>query len=124
MRRWGRQKFGATRAEADGRSFASKLERAVYELLKLRKQAGEIIEIKCQVQVSLTKAGIIYRPDFQCFTADGGHFYCESKGFETPEWRIKRRLWTVYGPGRLEIWMGSHTKPRLVETIEPKGTDE
>lgn len=123
MRRWGRHKFGAQRAEADGRSFASKLERAVYELLKLRLAAGEITEIKCQVQVSLTKAGVIYRPDFQCFTAGGGSFYVEAKGVETPEYRLKRRLWTVYGPGILMVYKGSYAKPVLHETITPRGEE-
>ena len=115
-----RGKFGAKRVETDGYSFASKLEAAVYQMLKFRLAAGEFSEIRCQVQVSLSAAQIIYRPDFECITKYGSSFYCEAKGYETPEWRIKRRLWIAYGPGKLEVWAGSHTSPRLKEVLEPK----
>ena len=78
--------------------------------------------LQCQAQVKLTLAEIIYKPDFKCCDKRTGEvFYVEAKGFETPEWRIKRRLWMYYGPGRLEIYKGSHTRPKHFETVGLKG---
>lgn len=115
-----RGKFGNKKQELDGYSFSSKLEAALYLRLKVRESAGEIKDIKCQETIYLTDARIIYKPDFSFFYILGGKKrYAESKGFETPEWRIKRRLWMHYGPEKMEIWMGSHTNIFLKETIGP-----
>lgn len=125
FRRPANAKYGAKRTELAGRSFASKLEASVYALLLLREKAGEIAEIECQVQVALTAAGIIYKPDFRFIrTADARACFAEAKGFETPEWRIKLRLWKVYGLGPLELWKGSAARPVLVDTINPIGVKE
>jgi len=115
-----RGKFGAKRTEVHGRSFASKLEAAVYMILLLREKAGEISDIECQVQVALSAAGIIYKPDFR-FETPAGPVFAEAKGFDTPEWRLKLRLWKAYGPAPLEIWRGSATKPVLTETVKTLG---
>jgi hypothetical protein len=113
-------KYRAKRTELDGRSFASKLEASVYQVLKLLIRAGEITEIKCQVQVELTRARVIYKPDFQCTRPDGSIYFVESKGHETSDWRIKRKLWQYYGPGELQIWKGNASKPFMYEVIHPK----
>lgn len=113
-------KYGARKVERHGYSFSSQLEAAVHDLLTLRLKAGEIDTIELQSTVSLTLAGIKYIADFVCTTPSGERFWVEAKGVETAVWRIKRRLWKYYGPGPLEIWMGSHVKPRLIETIIPK----
>ena len=103
-----------------GHSFASKLEAAVFELLWLRERAGEIRNLKCQVYVYLSNARIACIPDFQFeYVASGEVAYAEAKGFETDIWRLKKRLWKAYGPGPLEIWKGSHRKPKLIETVYP-----
>lgn len=105
----------------DGRSFASKLEAALYDQLKLRELAKDIKDIKCQVRVELTEARILMIPDFSFFCNRINEVvYAESKGFETSDYRIKRKLWTVYGPGRLEVYKGSAKKLILMETIVPK----
>lgn len=111
-------KYSNVKVERDGYSFASKLEAAVYGILKLRERAGELRVIRTQARVSLTDAGIVYMPDFEC-EDENGIFYCEAKGMETPEWRIKLKLWRFYGPGRLEIWKGSAAKPFLDEIVTP-----
>lgn len=114
-------KFGNTRSEFAGRSFASKLEASVYGLLLQQQACGLLKEIQCQVEVRLTDADVIYKPDFRFFDLElNEHVFAEAKGFETPEWRIKRRLWTVYGPGRLRIYKGSAARPTLVEEIVPR----
>lgn len=112
---------GFQRTESHGRSFHSKLEAAHYGNLLLLEQAGEISNIRCQVHVKLTLAEIVSIVDFVIFDPKRGmDIYHEVKGFETPEWRIKRRLWEYYGPGPLEIYSGRYSNIRLKETLIPK----
>jgi hypothetical protein len=121
--RWGakKNKYRAIAAKAtDGRSFHSKLERSVYEMLKLRQRAKEIQDLECQVQVRLTDAQIGTKVDF-AFTLrmTGERQFAEAKGFETERWLIIRKLWKHYGPAPLEIWTGTAAKPRVTEIIVP-----
>ena len=118
-------KFGSKRVEADGHSFASKLESAVYTVLKARENAKEIKILQVQDHVYLTRARICYIPDFKCLDISSGkEFHVEAKGFQTPEWSIKKRLWKCYGPGNLEIWRGNHMRPFLDEVITPERGDD
>lgn len=118
-----RQKYGATRVKHAGHSFASRLESALYTELLLREKAGEIKEIQCQDHIYLTKARILYIPDFKFFSIKlNTYVWAEAKGFETAIWRIKKRLWEYYGPGVLEIYKGSHKKLNFDELIMPKET--
>lgn len=95
--------------------FSSKLEAAVYAMLESR---ANVTNIKCQTKVYLTDAKILYIVDFSYEDASSGALvFVEAKGMETPTWRLKRRLWQHYGPGKLEIWKGSHARPYLAETI-------
>jgi len=107
------------RSKVGGKNFQSKGEAGLYEYLLLRQKNGEIEEIQTQVQVYLTDARILYKPDFT-FIEDGIQKWAEYKGFETAIWRIKRRLWMHYGPGILEVWKGYYPRLTCVETIEPK----
>jgi hypothetical protein len=114
--------FKRTRVELDGRSFASKLEASVYCLLKQEVALGAIRNLECQVEVRLTNASIIYKPDFRFVdVVTGESIYAEAKGFETPEWRLKLKLWKFYGPGPLKIYRGSAAYPKLMETVIPRG---
>lgn len=97
-------KYNAKKVECDGYSFSSQLERDVYALLKLMKAANEIAEIQTQDHVYLTNARVCLIPDFKVTLISGEYEWHEAKGFETPEWRIKRRLWQHYGPGLLHVW--------------------
>jgi hypothetical protein len=118
-------KYGAKRTERAGYSFASKLEAAVFDMLKLQEKAGEISSLQCQVQVRLTDAGIIYKPDFKFFDERlRCDVYAEAKGYETAEWRIKLRLWRSYGPGLLRIYKGSAARITLADEIVPRGKNE
>jgi len=113
-------KYKSQKVEYDHQSFSSKLEAALYQWLKLREKNGEITDIKCQETVYLTLARIIYKPDFSYVDKTSNEkIYAESKGFETSDWRIKRRLWQFYGPGILEIYKGSHKNFSLHETLKP-----
>ena len=106
-----------------GHSFASQLEAAVFEILKLREKAGEIKDIQHQDHVYLTDARICYIPDFKYFDTQLNDFaWAEAKGFETDVWKIKKKLWKFYGPGHLFIYKGSKTRVNLFETVIPTTT--
>lgn len=116
-------KYRAQSCEEDGYHFASKLERAVYRILKERKLAGEILLIEVQDHVYFARnPDIYYIADFKCTDARTAEvFWVEAKGKETAEWRLKRNLWHHFGPGKLEIYKGTHDRPFLHETIESHG---
>lgn len=121
---WGRfkgKKYGNRKEEYAGRTFDSGLERALFDRLSLDERAGAIRDLAHQPgTVLLSEARIQYRPDFRftnCETEETE--YAESKGFETDAWRIKRRLWLAYGPGKLHIYKGSKAKLWLQETLIP-----
>lgn len=118
----GWHKYKAKRIKTrDGHAFASKLEGSLYEQLCLRVNAGEFHSLKCQVQVYLTDAKILMKPDFSALdTTNDETIYFEAKGIETDVWRIKRRLWEYYGPGRLEVYKGTYRNVELYEIIIPK----
>ena len=110
-----KNKYRATRVG----NFASKLEKAVYDILKAQEVAGEISCLQCQGEVRLTDANILYKPDFVFFKNKAAH-YAEAKGFKTAVWAIKKRLWEHYGPGPLDIYEGNWRYPVLKETVIPK----
>lgn len=119
-----KHKYGAKKIEHGGYSFGSKLEAAVFNILHLQKLAGEIETIQVQDSIKLTLADIEYRPDFKVTRPNGEVYWIEAKGFVTPVWAIKKRLWKHYGPGLLQIYVGNHSNPKLDETITPKGMEK
>ncbi len=87
-------KFGAVRTVVDNISFASKKEARRYSELKLMQRAGLISNLTLQPRFPLVVNGDLvctYVADFQYL--DKGQLITEdAKGFETPEFRIKRKL--------------------------------
>lgn len=120
-----RSKYGNKKSkDAKGNSFGSQLERAVYNFLFLLERAGEISDLKCQDRVKLTDAEIVYIPDFSYIDQKKNErIFVEAKGFETPEWKLKLRLWRIYGPGKLEIYKGSVNSFKLHEVIIPQALE-
>lgn len=118
-------RYGNVSTSTDGYSFSSKLEASVYQILKLREKAGELEVLQTQDHIYLTDARIGYVPDFKCKDLHtGAVFWAEAKGYANDRWPILKKLWKFYGPGKLEIWKGSHVSPVLDEVIVPasKGT--
>ncbi len=103
-------KYRAVRTVVDGIKFASKAEAALYVHLK---QAGWS-PIETQPKVYLTKAKILFKPDFKC-----GSIFFEMKGMKTPSYRIKERLWQHYGPSVLHIYQMKNDKVAHVDSIIP-----
>lgn len=118
-----RKKYGNSKIEGTpGIWFDSKAEASLYHRLALEERAGAIRNLKCQPgTIFLGPSRTQYRPDFSYEDAKTGELqWAEYKGFETPAWRIKLKLWRIVGPGKLHIWKGSATYMKLVETVIPK----
>jgi len=92
----------------------------VYDILKLREKAKEIKIIGLQDKVYLTRAEILYKPDFKIQCTKTHRFsWVEAKGPEIGRWNVIKKLWEVYGPGELEVWKGTYRNPVLNRTITP-----
>lgn len=119
-----RGKFRNVKQTYDGRSFASGLERAVYAQLRALEKENMIVFVRQQATVQLTEAAIIYKPDFEIkkIHGDGSLETCfvEAKGFCTPEWKLKLRLYRVYGSAPLWIYKGTKTRLILDEVVTPE----
>lgn len=116
-------RYGRKKVEWKNLTFDSKLEASVYEHYWLAEQDGIISDLTCQHTVILqdgtAKERITLKVDFSWINEENGNReYGEAKGFETPEWRLKLKLWRKNPPGRLEIWKGSHKSNFLAEVVE------
>ena len=119
--KFGKNKFKNKKAKSiDGYNHRSKLEADVANMLLAMKASGNIKSFKREVPVLMTKAKIKYIADFCVENFEGGHYFIEAKGIETPVWRIKRRLWEHYGEGRLEVWKHSRQGVYMAECITTK----
>lgn len=115
-------KYGVAPKEqrmSGGRSFASKGERDCWEMLKLMERAGEIDSIECQVTSHLT-AGITHKTDFRYWDLKKGErVWAEYKGLVDQRWRDIKKLWKLYGPGRLKVFQGYGLRVFCTEEIIP-----
>jgi len=121
---WGKNagnKFGNTKVNVAGMWFDSKSEAALYTRLSLDQRAGRISDLKSQPgTIFLGPARTQYRPDFSFIDTPTGELqWAEFKGFKTPAWRLKLKLWRAVGPGKLHIYEGAAAYIKLVETVEP-----
>lgn len=97
-----RSKYNAKKVVVDGIKFDSKKEAKYYEELKLRKAAGEVDYFLLQVPFHLP-GGVVYKCDFQEFLSDGTVRYVDTKGFETPEFKIKKKQVEALYPVTIEV---------------------
>lgn len=113
-----RNKFKATRTNG----FGSKLEAAGYEWLKQRESLGEIHSIKCQQSVTLIEKNghsIRWKIDFSfCLSKDDTLEYCEIKGIETSDYRLKLKLYKMNPPAPLTIVKGTYRRLFISERVE------
>lgn len=75
--------------------YDSKFEASYAQELDLRKKAKDIKDWEAQVNLSLEVNGYKvcdYRIDFIVYHNDGTTEYVETKGFATPVWRLKWKL--------------------------------
>lgn len=96
------RKYRAIPTVVDGIKFASKREARRYGVLKLMRLAGQIHDLRLQVEFPLVVGGVLvstYVADFTYREEPGNAYIVEdSKGFRTPVYKLKARLMkAVYG---------------------------
>ena len=107
-------KFGAKRAEVDGIKFSSKREARRWVDLSLLLAAGEIRDLRRQVKIAMIgKADMIRTPTGRVahYVADfvywdnrkGFEVIEDSKGFPTPEYKLKRAILAAQGVTITEV---------------------
>ena len=113
-----KNKFGAKHIEKAGLWFDSKAESKHHDEMLLRERAGEIIIQKLQDRIHLV-AGIHWVVDFKIMDMKANaEVWEEFKGFSTPEFILKKKLWSVFGPGILRIYYATGK----IEIVTPKGS--
>lgn len=97
-----KSKYGNVKVMLDGIAFDSKAEAKYYSNLKIRERAGEVggVELQRSFAILGPKGELVctYRSDF-CFIdhSQDGRFRCvDVKGFETPEFKLKRKLMKAF----------------------------
>lgn len=94
-------KYGARKKEYNGVVYASTFEARYAAELDWRKRAGDIKDWQRQIAFELTVNKILickYVIDFMILYNDGTKEYIETKGFETRDWKIKRKLFKALYP--------------------------
>ena len=85
-------KFGNVKTEIDGHTFDSKAEARRYSELKMLAAADEIMGFGLQPSFVLP-GSIRYRPDFIVCGKDGTVWVEDVKGYETKDFKLKKKLW-------------------------------
>ena len=97
-----RHKFRAVAVENDGIKFSSKKEARVYQNLKLKQAAGEVVFFLRQVPFYLP-GGVKYVCDFQVFYAAGNVRFLDAKGMQTESFKAKKRMVEALFPVEIEM---------------------
>lgn len=95
------QKYKNTKVYVDGMKFDSKAESLYYLELKTKKSIGVIKDFEPQPKTYLSKANILYKPDFKIINNDDSFYYVDVKGMQTPVFKLKLRLWKAYKEEKL-----------------------
>ena len=96
-------KYGAKKVTIDGITFDSKAEGRYYEHLQKLKKSGVVDDFAMQKvftlldkfahpQTGKTVRAVTYRADFEVYYSDGRVEVVDIKGFMTPEFRIKAKM--------------------------------
>lgn len=105
-------KYKAKKATVDGIEFDSKAEAKYYLYLKELEEKGEIISFHLQPEFVLQEAfekdgkkfrEIKYIADFKVHYKDGTVEVIDVKGYETPDFKIKRKLFEKKYPYNLTL---------------------
>lgn len=100
-----RNKYGVASKAArtcNGITYASKAEMLYHAHLRTMASGGLIREIETQPVVKFA-SDIKYVPDFKVTLFFGPVEWIDVKGVETPEFKLKCKLWKHEGPGDLKI---------------------
>lgn len=106
-----------------GHSHRSQAEASLCLNIQAREQSGECRLIQAECHVYMTKARLLYIPDFKIFDLKlNQEVWEEMKGFETSQWKRNQRLWKHYGPGLLRVWKKGKRDIFLFKEIWPEET--
>jgi len=97
-----KNKYGAKKTHVDGFIFASQMEARYYNDLKLRVKAGEVIMFLRQVPFHID-GGVKYVLDFLEFRSDGTVHFIDTKGHQTKEFKLKKKLVEHQYPIEIEV---------------------
>jgi predicted nuclease of restriction endonuclease-like RecB superfamily len=97
-----KSKYKNVKIKIDGIQFDSKDEAEFYLMIKRFEHKGDTKLISVHPSVYMTAARILYKPDF-LIEENGRKVYIDVKGFVTPEFALKLRLWRYYGAGTLRV---------------------
>ncbi|QFG05191.1 holliday junction resolvase [Bacillus phage 019DV002] len=120
-----RNKFNNKKVEIDGIKFDSKMEGDYYDHLKQEQRAGRvshfILQPKYTLQPSFKKRGklfraIDYKADFEVHYPNGDYVTIDIKGFETADFKIKRKLFEKAYPQELKLITYSKIDGGWIET--------
>jgi hypothetical protein len=94
-------KYGNISSSHNGHTYHSKKEAAYAQELDIRVKIGELEHWERQVPIELRvndQKICTYTIDFVEYDHKGNVVYTEVKGFETPEWRLKWKLFDALYP--------------------------
>ncbi len=98
-----KNKYNAVKTVVDGITFDSKAEANRYRELQVAQRAGEVRWFTRQPSFILP-GNIRYRPDFLVMDKHWRMHVEDVKGFETPAFKLKKKLWGSTFPG-LPLWI-------------------
>jgi len=108
-------KYNAKKVVIQGVQFDSTFEGKRWMELQAMEAAGEIEGLRRQVYVYLT-AGIKMIIDYAYLDKHNVRVWEDAKGVETAVFKLKKRLWAVYGPGPLLL---SSAKCGVYQVVTP-----
>ena len=97
-----KQKYGNTKVIEDGVTLDSNREAKHWKELRLLLKAGKIQALARQVEFILP-GGIVYKADFTYFE-NGEYKVVDAKGYQTAEYKMKKKLMAERGYSIQEIW--------------------
>jgi hypothetical protein len=106
------QKYNNKKVEFNGIKFDSQMECDYYIYILEMCEEGIIEEFECQpefvLQEGFTKRGlkflpIKYKADFEVWLADGTNYVIDIKGFETADFKIKKKMFEKRYPQELKL---------------------
>ncbi|MGE5353991.1 MAG: DUF1064 domain-containing protein [Acidobacteriota bacterium] len=111
-----RHKYNAIKMETGGETYDSTMEGLEAQKLDWQVKAGTIRGYEKQIRIPLMVAGVKicdYIIDFKVIHLDGSEELVEVKGFPTPAWRLKHKLFCALYPDlKITVVMKPKAKKR------------
>lgn len=109
-------KFGNIPTNVGGKSFPSRLEAGRYSELLILQKAGKLSGLETQTMFRLEVNGSLvckYYADFTYTDERGNYVVEDTKGFLTPEFRIKAKLFEALNGYPISLIYAKPKRPKL-----------